>query len=198
MTQSNPLPRYIAICGNPKVGKSLAQELLIKNYGVRAIDSGLPLREIAMQQYGLTWHQVYTQEGKLEKVNILGREWVVRELLGELGNRFEEMHGDWATPWMTVRRIPATEVGPFCDASCRKNQGAFYKTLPGGGVCIGIRSPNVGPSPYDFDRVREEHVDFWIENDGLARNLPISEARADFEVKLGAGLAAWSQVRKAA
>ena len=164
-----PLPRFIALVGQPKTGKSLVQSILSQNYGVRAIDSGLPLRQIAMQQYGLTADQVFTQEGKLEFVEILGRKWQVRELLGELGNRFEEMHGGWATPWMNTRAISASDPGPFCDAACRKDQGAYYKSL--GGVVIGIKRPDVPDSPYAFDQVRGEFVDYWILNNSTIEHL---------------------------
>lgn len=183
-SNTGALPRFIALVGQPKSGKSLVQELLAANYGSKSIDSGLPLREIAMQQYGLTRDQVFTQEGKLEFVKIGNRRWQVRELLGELGNRFEEMHGDWATPWMITRRIANTELGPFCDASCRKTQGSFYKSLAGGGVVIGLNRPDVQDSPYGFDQVRTELVDIWIDNDALARGFGHSEARRDLSNKL--------------
>jgi hypothetical protein len=176
------LPRFIALVGNPKAGKSLVQDILRDNYGVAAIDSGGPLRQIAMQQYGLTHDQVYTQEGKLEYVEVLGRRWQVRELLGELGNRFEKMHGDWATPWMAVRQIPAADDRTFCDASCRKTQGNFYKSL--GGVVIGIHNPLAGPSPYAFDAVRTDIPDYWIENDALARGMSHVSAKLDLELKV--------------
>lgn len=164
------LPRFIALVGNPKAGKDAVKQILMDNYEVRPIDSGLPLRKIAMEHYGLTERQVFTQEGKAEYVNILGGEWQVRELLGELGNRFEEMHGSWTTPWMVTRTIPSTDPGPFCDSSCRKDQGAFYKTL--GGVVIGIRRPGCGVSPFQFDHVHEEHVDEWLDNNGTLEELP--------------------------
>lgn len=180
------LPRFIALCGQPKTGKSTVQTMLAERYGVRQIDSGLPLRQIAMDQYGLTRDQVFTQEGKLEYVEILGKRWQVRELLGEIGNRLEEMHGDWATPWMNTRSIPASDDGPFCDASCRKSQGLFYKQM--GGAVIGIRRPDVPKSIYAFDQVREEIPDVWIENDALARGLGVAEAMLDLETKVEAAL----------
>jgi hypothetical protein len=187
MSNTVKLPRFIALVANPKAGKSLVQEILQANYGVRPIDSGLPLREIAMTHYGLSREQVFTQEGKLQTVNILGKDWQVRKLLGELGNRFEEMHGDWATPWMNTRSIPANDEGPFCDASCRKTQGLFYKSL--GGVVIGIRNPMAPESPYAFDKVREDIPDFWIENDALL-TMDHFHARKDLEKKVDVIVAA--------
>jgi len=180
------LPRFIALVGNPLAGKDTAAKIMIDKFGVRPIDSGRPLREIAMAHYGLTRDQVYTQAGKREYVQILGKRWQVRELLGEIGNRFEEMHGDWATPWMEVRKIPADDPGPFCDPSCRKGQGLFYKDM--GGVVIGLRRPDGGESGYGFDQVRSEIVDVWIENDGLARGLAPNAAMADLESKVEATL----------
>jgi hypothetical protein len=178
------LPRFIALCGQPKSGKSLVQEVLAKKCGARPIDSGLPLREIGMKYFGLTRHQVFTQEGKLEFVEILGRKWQVREFLGELGNRLESMHGNWVLPFMVTRTLPASN-GPFCDASCRRNQGDFYKSL-GSAVIIGIRRRDVPDSPYEFDTFKTECVDHWIENDALANGLSHAEALADLEAKVDA------------
>jgi hypothetical protein len=184
--QAPQFPRIIALVGQPKSGKSLVQQILADMIGAKPIDSGLPLRQIAMDQYGLTRDQVFTQEGKLEFVEVLGRKWQVRELLGELGNRFEEMHGDAATPWMITRSIADGDPGPYCDASCRKSQGAFYKKL--GGVVIGLRRPDVPNSPYAFDQIREEYVDIWINNDGLSRGLSHAEAYKDLVEKVSAAI----------
>lgn len=182
MQNTLTVPRFIALVGNPKAGKSLVAEILVEEFGAVTIDSGGPLRQIAMKQYGLTYDQVYSQEGKLERIEILGRTWQVRELLGELGNRFEEMHGDWATPWMAVRALAANDNGPFVDASCRKTQGNFYKSL--GGVVIGIRNPLAPPSEYAFDKVREDIPDYWIENDALARGMANNSALIDLRFKV--------------
>jgi hypothetical protein len=92
------LPRFIALCGHPKSGKSLVQEFLTTNFNVQAVDDGGPLRKISIDYLGLTWDQVHTQEGKAEYIEVLGERWQVREILGELGNRLEAMffdHGDF-------------------------------------------------------------------------------------------------------
>lgn len=176
-------PKYVALVGHPKTGKSLVAEMLNEKYGCMEIDSGLPLRQIAMQHYGLTPHQVFTQAGKAEFVMIGPRRWQVRELLGELGNRFEEMHGDWATPWMVTREL-GDRIGPFVDGACRKTQGNFYKSL--GGFVIGITRPDVPKSEYKFDQVDESIPDAWINNDAIARGLSLEAARLDLRSKLEA------------
>jgi hypothetical protein len=186
------LPRFIALVGNPKAGKSLVQEMLVQNFGVEPIDSGKPLREIAKQWLGLTHDQVYTQEGKAEYVEILGRRWQVREILGELGNRFEEMFNEHATPYMITRNLGA---GPYVDGSCRKGQGRFYQSL--GGVVIGIRNPLAPPSPYAFDKVDESIPDYWIENNALANGLCMFDARKDLEQKVNALMLQISQKKAA-
>lgn len=157
------LPRYIALCGNPGAGKSTVQEILRRDYGVTPVDDGLPIRKIAVEQMGLTWPQVTTQAGKLEEVEIAGRTWVVRDLLGQIGNRLEDLLGPHGIPFLVERTVAGRE-GKFSFGSVRRDQGRYYKKL--GGVVIGVRSPKAPPSPYEFDRWDANLVDAWIDNDG--------------------------------
>lgn len=174
------LPRYIGLCGHPTCGKSLVQDILKNNYGVEPVDDGGPLRDIAIRYFGFTRDQVYTQEGKKEFVEFLGRKWQVREFLGELGNRFEDLVGDYAMPFMVCNSLP--EGGSYSFGSVRKTQGHFYKQF--GGVIIGINNPLAKPSQYAFDRFDESAVDYWIENDALARGLSPYEGRHDLAEKV--------------
>jgi hypothetical protein len=168
------LPRFIAICGYPKSGKSTVQEILSQNYGVQPVDDGGPLREIAMMYLGLTPHQVFTQEGKNERVFILNNPWTVREILGELGNRFEGMFGKHIMPYMATRQL---EDGPYSFGSVRRDQGLFYKQH--GGVVLGVRNPDAKPSGFEFDEFDASVVDYWITNDFLARGMDPHDARLE-------------------
>lgn len=43
------LPRYIALCGHPRSGKSEVQKILKDHYNVTPVDDGAILRETAMK-----------------------------------------------------------------------------------------------------------------------------------------------------
>lgn len=192
-----PLPRFIALCGNPKSGKSLVQEILHKTYGVKPVDDGWPLREFAINNLGLDYEQVTTQEGKKEWITILGRTWQVREILGELGNRLEAMFGAHIMPFMAVASCGKRTGQHFSFGSVRRDQGLFYKSLDSA-LVIGIENPLAGPSPYEFDQFDRSTVDVWINNDALARGMSPELAREDLEMKVWAALEGWALKQKAA
>lgn len=174
------LPRFIALCGYPKAGKTMVQEILSLNFSVTPVDDGGPLREIAMKYLGCTWDQVYTQPGKLRYIDILDKSWQIRGILGELGNAFEEKFGGDVIPLMVCNSLQG--AGPFSFGSVRREQGVYYKER--GGVVIGIRNKLAEPSPYKFDRFNPDLVDHWIENDALWRGLDPFSARKDLEEKV--------------
>lgn len=174
------LPLFIALCGNPTAGKTEVQRILQENYAVQPVDDGGPLRAIAMQYLGLTREQCYTQEGKQQFVEINGKSWQVRDILGELGNAFELKFGGDIIPLMVVNNLPKT--GSYSFGSVRRQQGRFYKKQHG--VVIGIRNPLAGPSKFEFDRFDETAVDYWIDNDALARGMDPFDARKNLEAKI--------------
>jgi hypothetical protein len=142
------LPRYIAFCGVPKSGKSLAQEILLENYGVQPVDDGAILREFAMKNLGATYDQVHTQEGKaslafwpngdpmIDARN--GEHMTWRRVLGLLGNQLEAMFGKYVMPMTACARV-AKQPGPFSFGSVRRDQGAYYQH--NGGIIIEIVNP---------------------------------------------------------
>lgn len=178
----NNLPDIIALCGNPKAGKSEIQKILQQEFNYQPVDDGAIIRRFGMSELGLTHDQVYTQAGKLETVEIMGRVWTVRELLGVYGNQLEAMFGKHVMPYFGTRNLDPNQFYSF--ASVRRDQGAFYKER--GGVVIGVRNPTAGPSPYEFDRFDESLVDIWIDNDSqvtMKGFLP-SEQLADLRRKV--------------
>lgn len=171
-------PKMIVLCGHPGAGKTTAQEILKNAIGYEPIDDGYPVRAFAVEHLGLSWHDVATQEGKKGWVEFDGRRMQVRDLLGTLGNKFEDLLGPNAMPMMAMIRHGQTieNNGALVSfGSVRRRQAAFYRDR--GALVLGIRNPHAAPSPYEFDRFDESLVDLWVENDGLANGHPPREAR---------------------
>ena len=174
------IPKIIGLCGHPTSGKTTAAEIINEIYGHEIADDGRPLRMIAINYFGLTPEQVFTQEGKLEKVQLNGREWTVREILGEIGNAFEEKFGGDIIPIMSYNALPKGTYATF--GSVRREQGKYWRDR--GALVLEIVNPDVGPSPYEFDRYNPEYAHHQILNDGLHRGLSKNEARRDLMDKL--------------
>ncbi|SCW95567.1 hypothetical protein [Ancylobacter rudongensis] len=177
-------PRLVALCGNPTSGKTEAARILAE-FGYELVDDGRPLRQIAIEYLGLTRDQVYTQEGKLEFVELNGRRIQVREILGELGNAFEEKFGGDIIPLMSSRLLDPAKRYVF--GSVRRKQGLFWRKQ--GARVLEIVNPLAGPSAFEFDSFDRSAVHSVIINNGLARHLPVEEARADLRAKLVRALA---------
>lgn len=182
------LPRIIALCGNPKSGKSTAQKILFERFNYQVADDGRPLREIVHKYLGATWEQVSTQNGKKEKILINGREWEVRDALGQLGNVLEQIFGgdvicemglrandmdflldnggQMFQPMAPLKRegAPAHEEPCYSFGSVRREQGHFYRKH--GGIVVEIHRTAAPPSEFEFDRYSKTAVQYTIVNDG--------------------------------
>lgn len=180
-------PQLIGLCGNPLSGKSTAAEIISSIYGHKLADDGLPLRKMAMDYLGLTFDQVFTQAGKLEKVMINGREWVVREILGEIGNAFEDKFGGEVIPMMSHNAQPKGTSAVF--GSVRREQGRYWREH--GALVLEIVNPLAGPSPYAFDLYNPAYAHYQIQNDGLARGMSPRAAKADLAEKLTKAIVAF-------
>jgi hypothetical protein len=178
------LPRFVALCGNPTSGKSTVQHLLHNIFGYEPIDDGFPLREFAVNNLGLSWDDVKTQEGKLRRTEILGRDWQNREILGVLGNKLEEMFGAHIMPFMSMAR---TKPGVnYSFGSVRRDQGKFVQAR--GGIVIEIRNPLAGPSKFEFDSYDASIANCWILNDGQSRGLSFDDSMLDLKRKVIAAI----------
>lgn len=180
-------PRLIGICGNPKSGKSEVQRLLQEHLDYLPVDDGLPMRAFCTQHLGMSWNDVNTQEGKAGFVEILGKRWQRRDILGTLGNHLEEMFGKDIFAYIATCALDPKLRYSF--GSVRRDQGAFYRQQ--GGVIIGVRNPLAPPSPFEFDRFDESQVDIWIDNNGLAEGMPAEDARMDLGIRVLTALSAW-------
>lgn len=177
ITAATTLPRFIAICGNPKSGKTEVQNILQEVYGVTPVDDGRVIRRFAIDYLGLTEDDVYTQAGKAGFVDILGKNWQVRDILGSYGNQLEAMFGKHVMPMLGTRTLP--EGGNYSFGSVRRDQGLFYQKA--GGIVIWVKDATVGPSPYEFDSFDTSIVDFVLNNDsrslGLSREVGLARLR---------------------
>jgi hypothetical protein len=178
-------PRIIALCGNPEAGKSEVQKILVERYGAVAIDDGWPMRDFAIRHLGLSYEDVTTQEGKAETVELYGRRFTVRQLLGELGNKLEELFGEDVLALMSAQYLSSHASGKlYCAGSVRRKQGYIWKSI--GGVVVKIENPLAKPSGFEFDEFDEGAIDFVIENNGIAWGHSSEVARADLIKKIDA------------
>ena len=194
------LPTFIALCGNPKSGKSTAAEILEENFGVLPVDDGLWIRKYVMENLGATSEQVYTQAGKASLAyykngdpvidDRTGEHMTWRLVLGRVGKQAEALFGKDFTPRVGVQNLWTGNGESYSIGSCRMSQGAFYKAQ--GGIVVEIHNPQAQPTGNDFDTYDEGLVDYIIINDGLARGLSPVEARMDLAHKLGAMLVEYS------
>lgn len=174
------LPRFIALCGNPKSGKSEVQKILHRHFGYEPVDDGHVLRQFAVEKLGLSWDDVQTQEGKARFTEILGKTWQNRDILGTLGNQLEDMFGEQIMPFIATRSTQPGGLYSF--GSVRKTQGHFFKQH--GGIVIEVCNPLAGPSPFAFDKFDASAVDHKIYNDALFRGLEKEVALIDLEEKV--------------
>lgn len=165
---SNHTPKIIALCGHPQHGKSTVQGMLEK-LGVTSLDDGRPIRLEGMKRFGLTWEQVSTQEGKLEKCSAFGRTMEVREALGLIGKEHEEGNIDhWAEEAVRLVREDMVTT-PVSFGSVRRQGGHVYRAA--GGIVLEIRDPRKPDSVYDFDKYDMSAVTRTIVNDGTLEDL---------------------------
>lgn len=157
----------IALCGNPTSGKTEVQRILNEKFGYAPVDDGMVLRKFCVENLGLSWDDVMTQEGKKRFTELLGRRWQNREILGELGAALEKLLGEHIMPLIAYSKVGLGSRA--CFGSIRKTQGHFFRER--GALVIGIRRPGVGPSPYDFDKFDESAVHLWIDNSGTIADL---------------------------
>ncbi len=182
------LPRYIAFCGIPKSGKSLAQEIMQRNYNVQPVDDGAILREFAMQNLGASSDDVNTQEGKAKLAwwpngdpiidARTGEHMTWRRVLGLLGNQYEAMFGKYVMPMTACARV-AARPGPFSFGSVRRDQGSYYQKH--GGIIIEIQNPLALPTGNEFDEYDSSICNYRINNDALARGLSHKAALKNLE-----------------
>lgn len=175
-------PKIVALCGKPGSGKSTAAELLKEAYGYKIVDDGLPMRKMAMDYLGLTENQVFTQKGKLEMVTLNDRDFQVREVLGEIGNAFEEKFGGNIIPLMNLNRMKDDDH--YVLGSVRREQGHFWAER--GAMVIEIDNPDADLPKFAFDYYSAAAVQHTVLNDGLAEGMHENDALLRLLDRIGA------------
>jgi hypothetical protein len=156
--------KIVGICGYPLHGKTTAQGFLESSLGFKTLDDSLPIREMAMDRWKLTWDQVSTQEGKASTIQAFDTEMTVREAMGRLGKVMENLQGDnyWIDCALRKLHWPIDKRVSF--GSVRMSQGRSIKNA--GGMVIAIIDPRKPMSHHDFDQFDYDYVDVMIMNDG--------------------------------
>ena len=122
----------VPFCGIPQSGKTECQKILEARFAIHPIDDGRFLRETTAEMLEIPYQWTTTTEGKNKKVVLGGREWTVREVLGELGNAIEDKFGELIIPTLalrdaeTVQRLSQKALNGCSFGSVRKTQPAAY------------------------------------------------------------------------
>jgi len=174
------MPRYIALCGYPKAGKSEVQKIISERYGFLAIDDSKPLRDAVKILYNLTdWH-VTTQEGKATVIKAGDERMTVRKALGDLG-KYLEAKDPYHLPRLAIATASAAHPGAdFVFASVRRDQPLFFRQT---GEALVIEVTRAGTSALnDFDDYDRSCLDFSIDNTLDPDDLAGSRARLERHV----------------
>lgn len=163
------LPLMIGICGYPKHGKSTAQRFL-ELLGVEPRDDAAELREGAMNEFGLTYEQVTTQEGKASMCFAFGQYMTVRQALGDYGQVYERKYGPNYWVQRAVEKVRAERVQkPVSFGSLRRSQPSVIKA--NGGFVLAINNPDGPKVVHDFDHYDYDYVDNMVFNDSSVLDL---------------------------
>ena len=161
-------PLIVALCGQPKVGKSAIQEVLQNEFNIEAVDDGEILRRHCKELFGLSDHDVLTQEGKDSRTNIQGTLWENRKILGEYGAVLEKLFGELTIPNYALREalhldnVRDDHVSGYSFGSVRRGQGKAYAQQ--GGVVIEIQRTGVAKSQNVWDGYDQRWVNHTFEN----------------------------------
>lgn len=158
------MKKYIALCGAPGAGKSEVQKYLHEKHGVMPVDDGYPCREIAITHFGLGHDDVYSQSGKARSSVLPGGRMVEnRVLLGEIGNKLEEIGGPDFIPEAALHRVRNVDVWACSFGSVRRKQGHVYKRH--GGIVVEVVRPGF-EVVNEFDQYDRSCIDLIFVNRG--------------------------------
>ena len=164
-------PTFLALCGAPGSGKSQVQKILNNHFGCISVDDGRPVRDMAKIVYGLNETQVSTPKGKNELVQLPnGEVLTVREILGNLANQFEKLHGDKWFAQLAIDKCLKSKNNKslYSFGSVRRNQAWAYKKH--NAICIEVIRPGY-TIVNEFDQYCPDAIDYKIYNTGSIEEL---------------------------
>ena len=158
---------YIALCGAPGSGKSTVQQVLLEEFDIQPVDDGRVLRDIAIRSFGLTEEEVSTTKGKNSYVEIMGDNWQVRKVLGEIGRSLENVFNEHIVPHLTILNQCTDPNKNYSFGSVRRTQPQYFNKI--GGLVVEIVKDGC-ISVYDFDHYYGK-IDMIIINNGTRDEL---------------------------
>ena len=187
--------KIIALNGWPKSGKTEVAEIIVRRYGGVIVDDALPLRRAVPHLFhGVDPSDCYTQEGKAKVIEVGGKPYTVRQLLGFVGDVMEERFGEFYLPEQAY--LAAQQMMPaayYIFPSVRKTEGWYYRYR--GGAVVEIQRPEAKDSGNAFDRWDHSARTHVISNTGSLTDLENSVAAFMHKTFKDAG---YAQVQMAA
>lgn len=162
-------PKLIALCGQPGSGKSTIQEILERRLNLKAFDDGYVIRHHCMELFGLSYDDVFTQNGKKRHTNIQGKSWENRKILGEYGAMLEHTFGRNTVPSWAVQAalrnwsVDQHNFQGYSFGSVRRGQGEVYRNK--GGIVVEIVRPDIEHSENIWDNYDQQWVSHTFTND---------------------------------
>lgn len=173
--------RHVAFTGAPGVGKDTAADYLARRYNAVRVDDGRHLREIAKLLFGLGEEEVSTHAGKARMTVVCGKTWENRKILGEIGNKLEELFGQHVIPECAVRAFADPDrLNVY--SSVRKTQGDYYRAH--GGIVIEIaREGYIATNGFDFTYAEADYRILNVEGRPSALYRQLDDIMAKYGVQ---------------
>lgn len=157
-------PVFIGISGPPGCGKDTLASLLEEmDSGVYVADAAGPLRHMMSALSNIPYETLKTQEGKRSLVEINGRMYEAREVMGKLGCHLEDTYGLGTMAWMAIGSVPPGYMY-YVFPGARRDAFVYRKY----GMVVQMSRPGCGVN-YSFDYTQEDPEDMRVFNN---RGLP--------------------------
>lgn len=186
------VPVFVGITGAPGSGKDTLANLMAElDPSVYVADAAGPLRRMMSELTGIPYEVLKTQEGKRSLVELNGRMYEAREVMGKLGVHLEETYGMGVMAWMAIGSVPPgydiyVFPGARRDASVYRKRGMVVNlSRPGCGTTYGFDAAEEAPEDMrvynnrDIDHLREAAVgiihraqEIWEEKNGVGGDNP--------------------------
>lgn len=157
--------KFICLCGYPNSGKSTVARILSENFNTTEIDDSKIFREATIALHGVDHNDPYSQEGKLKKYNINGKEISVRELMKDIGVFTIATYGKEYKPLRAIEQTKGSnEEDVFVFSSVREDEAKVYKDSNPDTLVIEIKRPDCKPI-VNADNYNLSYIDETLYND---------------------------------